>query len=152
MNQPSNSLSQAGEFLRTQPEPGWDAIAARVIAAVRTTPRPGGSPLLADTAGGPGQGHIFIRDHVLRGTLAVALRQRYLCAPTSIEFDVEGTALRAVHLEVTGSYGTDLYQLAHSIRVTTAEIITELLGLPKGNRGPIDIIITNVVTGDPLHS
>ena len=43
MSQPGDLLSQAGGFLRAAPEPGWDAIAARVIAAVRATPRPGGN-------------------------------------------------------------------------------------------------------------
>lgn len=152
MNQPSDLLSHAGDFLRTTPEPGWDAIAARVIAAVRATPRPGGWPLLADTPSRPGQGHIYVSDHVVRSTLAVTLRERYLCAPTAIELDIDDGALRAVHIEITGSYGTELHQLAERIRATTADTITELLGTPNTKRGPINITITNIVTGDPLHT
>jgi len=30
--------------------------------------------------------------------------------------------------------------------------VTELLGVTATNRGPIDITITDVVTGDPLHT
>ena len=88
----------------------------------------------------------------MRSTLAVTLRERYLCAPTAIEFDVDDGALRAVHIEVTGSYGTELHQLADRIRATTADTVTELLGAPTTNRGPINITITDVVTGDPLHT
>lgn len=149
MNDPRDLLAQAGSFLRAQPEPGWDAIASRVIAAVRATPRPGGWPLAADGPDLPGPGHLYVSENVLRSTLAVVLRQRYLCAPTSIQFDIDGDALRAVHIEVTGSYGTALHRLGHHLRATTAETIIELLGDTAG--GPIDVTITDVVTGDPLH-
>ena len=44
------SCPTQGTFCAPPPSPGWDAIAARVIAAVRATPRPGGWPLLADSA------------------------------------------------------------------------------------------------------
>ena len=151
MNQHNDLLSHAADFLRTTSEPGWDAIAARVISAVRATPRPGGWPLVADTAD-QGHGHILVSEDVVRTTLAVTLRQRYLCAPTSIEFDIDNGALRAVHIEVTGSYGTDLHDLADRIRATIAEAVVELLGPPTtSGRGPIEITVTNIVEGDPLH-
>jgi hypothetical protein len=152
MNQPSDLLSHAGDFLRTTPEPGWDAIAARVIAAVRAAPRSGGWPLLANVPERAGQGRVYISENVVRSTLAVTLRQRYLCAPTSIEFDIDDGALRAVHIDVTGSYGAELHELGDRIRATAAQTVTELLGAATTNRGPIDITISNIVTGDPLHS
>jgi hypothetical protein len=152
MSQPGDLLSQAGGFLATAPEPGWDAIADRVIAAVRATPRPGGWPLTADGPDHRGPGHLYISENVIRSTLAVTLRQLYLCAPTAIEFSIDAGTLRAVHIEVTGSYGTELRQLADRIRATTADTITELLGVTATDRGPIDITITDVVTGDPLHT
>ena len=62
MNQPSDLLSHAGDFLRTTPEPGWDAIAARVIAAVRAAPRSGGWPLLANVPERAGQGRVYISE------------------------------------------------------------------------------------------
>ena len=34
-------LARAASFLRTTPEPGWDAISDRVVSAARATPRPG---------------------------------------------------------------------------------------------------------------
>ena len=152
MSQPGDLLSQAGGFLRSAPEPGWDAIAVRVIAAVRATPRPGGRPLIADGPDHPGRGHLYISENVVRSTLAVTLRQLYLCAPTAIQFDINDGTLRAVHMEVTASYGTDLRRLAERIRATTADTIIELLGAAATNRGPIDITITDVVTGDPIHT
>lgn len=152
MSQPGDLLSQAGGFLRAAPEPGWDAIANLVIAAVRSTPRPGGWPLIADGPDHPGQGHLYISENVVRSTLAVILRQLYLCSPTSIEFDINDRALLAVHINVTGSYGTKLHRLADRIRATTTDTVTELFGAAATNRGPIDITITDVVTGDPLHA
>lgn len=95
--------------------------------------------------GQPCRGDIYVTDHVVRSTLAVTLRERYLCAPTAIELDIDNGALRAVHIEITGSYGTELHQLADRIRATTAD----LLGTPNTKRGPINITITNIVTGDP---
>ena len=124
---PSDLLSHAGDFLRTSPEPGWDAIAARVIAAVRAAPCSGGLPL-ANVPERAGQGRVYISENVVRSTLAVTLRQRYLCAPTSIEFDIDDGALRAVHIDVTGSYGTELHELGDRIRATAAQTVTELLG------------------------
>ncbi|WP_173008548.1 hypothetical protein [Mycolicibacterium sp. P1-18] len=149
---PPDPLFRAIEFLRAAPEPGWDAIAGRVISSIRTTSRPGGHPLAAQPPRGmAGAGRIFVSDHVLRSTLAVELRQRYLCAPTRITFDVDDrtTTLRGVHVELTGSYGTDLRQLADHIRSTTLDVVADLLGDALG-RQPVDVTVTDVVTGDPL--
>ena len=152
MSQPGDLLSQAGGFLRAAPEPGWDAIAARVIAAVRATPRPGGWPLIADGPIIPAKDISTSRENVIRSTLAVTLRQLYLCAPTAIEFGIDDGALRA------GAHRSDRQlrhrtrRLADRIRATTADTVTELLGVTATIRGPIDITITDVVTGDPLHT
>lgn len=150
---PPDPLFRAIEFLRDAPEPGWDAIAGRVISSIRTTARPGGHPLAAQAPpdkAGPGQ--IFVSDHVLRSTLAIELRQRYLCAPTRITFDMDDRTktLRAVDIELTGSYGTDLRELASHIRTTTLDVIAELLGDALVGQQPVDVTVTDVVTGDPL--
>jgi hypothetical protein len=152
MNEPQDLLSQAASFLRDQPEPGWDAIADRVIAAVRATPRHGGWSLRAQSPPGHATpGRIYVSDHVVRSTLAAVLRQRYLCAPTAIDFDIDDETIRAVHIEVTGSYGTGLLELADHIRATTVNTITELLGASTHDHRPVDITITDVVSGDPVH-
>ena len=149
---PPDPLFRAIEFLRAAPEPGWDAVAGRVISSIRTTARPGGHPLAAQTPRGmAGPGRIFVSDHVVRSTLAIELRQRYLCAPTRITFDMDDRTmtLRAVHIELTGSYGTDLRQLAGHIRITTLEVVADLLGDVLAQH-PVDVTVTDVVTGDPL--
>ncbi|MCV7422753.1 hypothetical protein H7K45_19580 [Mycobacterium yunnanensis] len=149
---PPDPLFRAIEFLRSAPEPGWNAIAGRVISSIRSTARTGGHPLVAQTPPGMGgRGRLFVSDHVLRSTLAVELRQRYLCAPTRITFDMddESKTLRGVTIELTGSYGTDLRQLADHIRVTTLDVVADLLGQTVG-QGPVDVTVTDVVTGDPL--
>jgi hypothetical protein len=146
-------MFRAVQFLREAPEPGWDVIAGRIISAVRSTARPGGQPVAAQTPPDrPGAGRIYVSDHVLRSTLAIVLRQRYVVAPTGISFEVDDSSdtLRAVHLELTGSYGTPLGELASQIRTTTREVIAELLGDTPTGHGPINITITDVVTGDPL--
>ena len=152
---PPDPLFRAAEFLRAAPEPGWDAIASRVISAVRKTARPGGQPLIAQTpADSPGPGRIYVSDHVLRSTLAIELRRRYLCAPTHIAFDVDTDTdtLRGVLIELTGSYGTPLQELASHIRATTLDVIAELLGHSTADGRPIDVTVTDVVSGDPMDT
>lgn len=152
---PQGPLFRAIEFLRAESEPGWEAIAGRVISSIRTTARPGGHPLVAQTPPElPGVGQLFVSDHVVRSTLAIELRQRYLCAPTRITFDMDDRTktLRGVVIELTGSYGTDLRELANHIRVTTLDVIGELLGETSAHQRPIDVTVTDVVTGDPLGS
>ena len=162
MTEPDPFLSRAASFLRDAPEPGWDAISDRVLAAVRATPRPGwpfqAAPLVDDV----GPGMLLVSDHALRAVLARALRRRYLCRPTAITFTVDPhdhRRLSGVHLEVTGSYGTQLHLLGDQIRTTVTHVVHDILGTgdddgdgDAAHRGrPIDVTITDVVTGDPLH-
>ena len=156
MTDPDPFLARAASFLRDLPEPGWDAISDRVLAAVRATARSGwpfqAVPLPEDT----GPGALFVSDHALRAILARELRRRYLCQPTAITFtcdEVDDRTLRSVHLDVTGSYGTQLHLLGDQIRATVAQIVQQVLGADDtANWGrPIDVTITDVVTGDPLH-
>ncbi|MBJ7338813.1 hypothetical protein [Mycolicibacterium sp.] len=150
---PPDPLFRAVEFLRAAPEPGWDAIKGRVVSAIRATARPHGQPLIAQPPlDKPGPGRIYVSDHVLRSTLAIELRNRYLCAPTHIAFDIDSqtATLRGVFIELTGSYGTDLRELATYIRATTLEVIAALLGPTTADSRPIDVTVTDVVTGDPL--
>lgn len=152
MTEPDPLLQRAASFLRTTPEPGWEAISARVLAAVHAAPRPGW-PLRAHMPPGA-NGNIFVSDNALRALLARELRRRFLCQPTAINFTLEGTALRAVDINVTGSYGTQLRELGDAIRDAVATIIKEVLdAAPDQVAGqPVDVTITDVVTGDPLTS
>jgi hypothetical protein len=156
VTEPDPFLSRAASFLRDAPEPGWDAISDRVLAAVRATPRHGwpiqATPLPDDT----GPGELYVSDHALRAVLARALRRRYLCVPTAITFTFDqhdDRLLRGLHLDITGSYGTELRLLGDQIRATVHQIVHEVLG-PVHNahqRRPIDVTISDVVTGDPLN-
>lgn len=151
MTGPDPLVHRAASILRSTPEPGWDAISDDVLAAVRNTPRRGW-PLHADTPPGPPPGGaVFVSDHVLRSTIAAHLRRAYLCVPTAIDVHVDGHRLRALSIDITGSYGAHLHTLADQIRTTTADIIDELFGTHGADaRTSIDITITDIVTGDPL--
>lgn len=150
MTEPDPYLQRAAAFLRSVPEPGWDAIHERVLAAVHAAPR-AGWPLRVNTvADALGHGAIYLSDHALRAIVARELRRTYMCQPTSITFTLDQTALRAVHITITGSYGTQLRQLGDAIRHTVLTLIGDLLDNPHhpGTR-LIEITITDIVTGDP---
>lgn len=151
MTNPDSILDRAAAILRSTSDPGWDAASEQIIAAVRAAPRHGW-PLETDTPPGPpDEGSVYITDHVLRSTVARELRRTYLCQPTAIDIDFDGTELRALTIHVTGSYGAHLHTLAERIRATTADIITDLYAHHGATaRAHIDIIITDVAVGDPL--
>jgi hypothetical protein len=159
MTDPDPYLSRAASFLRDAPEPGWDAISDRVLAAVRATPRHGWPLQAAPLPDEVGTGALFVSDHALRAILARELRRRYLCLPTAITFTVDphdDRLLSGVHLDITGSYGTELRLLGDQIRATVAQIVHDVLGANETNDSanrvqPIDVTITDIVTGDPLH-
>lgn len=151
MTEPDPFLHRAASYLRSVPEPGWDAISAKVRAAVHAAAR-AGWPIRAsrDTAGGV----VYISDHALRSLLARELRRKFVCQPTRIAFTLEGAVLRAIDIDVTGSYGTQLRDLGDDIRQTVIEairlIIDDLDDNGRTPAGPIDVTITDVVDGDPL--
>ena len=77
----------------------------------------------------------------------------YYATPIELFAYATGSAdarLRAVDIELTGSYGTDLRELASHIRSTTLDVIAELLGDTLAGQHPVDVTVTDVVTGDPL--
>lgn len=150
-------LARASQVLRRQPEPGWDRISGVVIAAMRAAPR-GGWPLTAEPPArnlpGAAPGSLSLSDLVLRGALVRRLLLRHACAPTDIEFTVDGHALRRVRIEFTGGYGTDLRPLAEQIRNTAATLVRELLGdtHPPITPDDIDIVVADIVVGDPRQA
>jgi hypothetical protein len=151
VTEPDPFLQRAASFLRSVPEPGWDAISARVLAAVHAAPRIGW-PLRVDTISTAiDQGTIYLSDHALRAILARELRRTYVCQLTNIAFILEGTALRAIDITITGSYGTQLRELGDAIRQTVLTLVGDLLDNPNHpNTRPIDVTVTDIVTGDPL--
>lgn len=144
-------LHRAASYLRTAPEPGWDAISAKVRAAVHAASLPGW-PIRASRD--LGHGVVYISDHALRSLLARELRRKFVCQPTRIAFTLEGTVLRAIDIDVVGSYGTQLHELGDDIRRTVLDtvrlILDDLDDHGRTPSGPIDVTISDVVDGDPL--
>jgi hypothetical protein len=152
VTEPEPFLTRAASFLRSAPEPGWDAISARVLAAVHAAPRVGWPLRVKTVTDAIGHGAIYLSDHALRAILARELRRTYLCQPTSITFTLEGTALHAIDITITGSYGTQLRHLGEAIRATVLTLVGDLLDNPdEATPRPIDVTITDIVTGDPLQ-
>lgn len=145
-------LARAGQALRELAEPGWDRIADTVIVAVRSTPR-SGWPLRAVNPR-PGQppvnGGITVSDLVLRSALARALRVDDAYAPTAIDVSRHDSDLQRIRIEIIGRYGSRLHNIASQIRTTAAAIIDDILG-PHSEGQYIDIVITDVAAGNPLH-
>lgn len=153
MTEPDQFMHRASSYLRSAPEPGWDAISDKVRAAVNAAARTAW-PIRAarDTTG---RGAVYISDQALRSLLARELRQRFICQPTRISFTLDGELLRAIDIEVTGSYGTQLRELGDDIRRTVFDTIRQILDDPDDSgptsAGPIDVTISDVVDGDPLQ-
>ena len=151
MTEPDPFLHRAASYLRSVPEPGWDTISAKVRAAVHAASRVGWPIRVSrDTA----EGVVYVSDHALRSLLARELRRKFVCQPTRIAFTLEGAVLRAIDIDVTGSYGTALRELGDDIRRTVIDtvrqIIDDLDDSGSTPAGPIDVTITDVVDGDPL--
>ena len=98
-----------------------------------------------------GRGVVYISDHVLRSALARELRRRFVCQPTRIAFTLDGTVLRAVDIDVTGSYGAQLRELGDEIRRAVFDTLREFIGDTGHHGSPIDVTITDIVEGDPLN-
>lgn len=145
-------LQHAASYLRDAPEPGWDAVSSKILAAVHATIRTG-RPIRATRD--ISNGVIYISEQALRSLLARELRRRFICQPTRIDVTVDGSTLRAIDIDVTGSYGTQLRELGddigRTILHTVGQIIDHLDDSGNSPSGPIDITITDVVEGDPLH-
>jgi hypothetical protein len=134
-------LARASRDLRAMPEPGWVAIEARVIDAVRATPR-GGWPLdVVDPRPGDAAGRIAVSDLVLRAGLARALRSLPDLTLVDVAVALDEQTLRAVRIEVSGRYGADLAATATQARTLAAAVINEVIGVEGVD---IDIVVTDV--------
>ncbi|WP_133169433.1 hypothetical protein [Rhodococcus opacus] len=147
MTDPDTLLARAATVLRAAPEPGWEAISDRVLAAVRAATQHG-RPLIATPAPvDPGPGALLVTDRVLCSTLARVLRRHHPCRPTGIDLDIDEGILRGLTIEITARYGTDLPVLADQIARTAATVVTDLLGDSADPAlDTIRVIVTDLVT------
>ncbi|WP_156618400.1 hypothetical protein [Mycobacterium sp. 852013-51886_SCH5428379] len=121
-------LAQAARVLRTASEPGWDALEARVIDAVRATPRGGWPIAVADPRPGPADGVLAVSDLVVRSLLARTLRADGEVAPLDIEVDVADGVLRAVRVRLVGRYGADLRAATARALDRCTNVLADVIG------------------------
>jgi hypothetical protein len=135
-------LARAARVLRETPEPGWDAMEDRVIAAVRETPR-GGWPLtVVDPDPNPPPGTIVVTDLALRASIAHVLRDDPDYAVGAIEVTLDGMSVRAVLVELTGRYDADLNAAARRALLGCERVVDEVIGTV--GTIPIEVVVTDV--------
>lgn len=123
-----DALNDARRLLRAAPEPGWDALEPRVMAAVRATPR-GGWPLdVDDPDPDAAPGVIKVSDLVLGAALGRALREDSGFDVIDLVIDSGEGALRGISVQIAGRYGADLMAAADRVRAIAVEVVTEVLG------------------------
>lgn len=151
MTEPDPFLHSAASYLRTVPEPGWDAISDRVRAAVHAASRVGW-PIRASRDAGAGV--VYITDHALRSLLARELRSQ-LRLPADPNRFYPGRRRTACHRHRRHwKHGTQLRDLGDDIRRlvldTIRTILDDLDQDGSSPAGPIDVTITTLWEGDPL--
>jgi hypothetical protein len=115
---------------------------ARVIAAVRETPR-GGWPLtVVDPDPSPPPGVIVVTDLALKASVAHALRDDVDFAVGAIDVTVEGTSVQAVRVELTGRYDADLNAGARRALAQCVRVVDDVIG--SAAAVPIDVVVTDV--------
>jgi hypothetical protein len=135
-------IGRGARILQTEPEPGWDAIARRVIAAVRAAPR-GGWPLdIDDPQPGTAPGRLRISDLVLGTALSRALAGDPDYAVTDIEIHAESAALQDITVHISGRYRADLHVASDRVAAVCEGVITELVGARPGL--PIQVVVDDV--------
>lgn len=141
-------LDRAAETLRAAPEPAWETIRGRVVAAFRATPTLRSAPLRVRSQSDPA-GSIFVGERVLRDILAKRLRHRYPCIPTAMSLVIVDADVREVHIEVIAAYGTALQPLGVAIRTVTRDTVEEILGTTPDR---IDVMVVDVVEAHTMRT
>lgn len=140
-------LARARRVMRDAPEPGWDAISERVIAAVRATPR-GGWPLtVVDPEPGRVPGTIAVADRALKAFLAHVLRDDPDYAVGAIDVVADEQTVVAVRVAITGRYDVDLNATAERVLALCAGALDEVIGaavIGNATAIPIEVVVTDV--------
>jgi hypothetical protein len=121
-------IGRAAEMLRLTPEPGWRAIEADVVAAVRATPR-GGWPLVVedpDPYGAPGE--IRVSDLVVTSLVSRVLAGDPDYALTDIRAESDDGVLQRVSIDLSCRYLVDVNAVAQRVRTRCAEVVERVVG------------------------
>ncbi|VEG50934.1 Uncharacterised protein [Mycolicibacterium aurum] len=121
-------IQQAGRVLRAAPEPGWAAVEARVIAAVRATPR-GGWPLaVVDPDPDGSRGVIRVSDLVVTTLLSHALRDDPDYIATDIRATSDDGVLQRVSVDVSCRYLADVNAVSERVHSLCRAVLDEVIG------------------------
>lgn len=121
-------LRRAPRVLRAAPEPGWQALQSKVLAAVRATPR-GGWPLdVDDPQPATATGVLRVSDLVLGTALSRALRGDPSYQVTDIDITSEDGVLQGVSVTISARYGADLTAAGARIRRQAAAVVADIVG------------------------
>jgi hypothetical protein len=161
-------LARAAALMRDGPEPGWNAVRERLMAAVRATARrstPIRAELPVDQPAKPTwpAGTLQVSDLVVTALLRIALNQVTGCVPSRIDLLIGdenpsgrtdhpqrqglGGRLAGVRVDLTAVFGADLTALAAQVRSVTAALLSDVIGVSAlpGGGVPIDVRIADVV-------
>ncbi|KRF00805.1 hypothetical protein ASG88_10255 [Nocardioides sp. Soil777] len=146
-------LDRAREAARHDEPAGWIELSGSIMSRVRATVAPS-EPILAfghdgaterDDAGS----RTWVSARILTTALRRALREPTL-APEAIDLVIEDERLRRVEVTLVCSYGIDLRAQAEVARDEVHAVVLGILGPdPEFTRGSIDIVVSDVVVGDP---
>jgi hypothetical protein len=121
-------IGRAAEMLRVAPEPGWRAIEADVVAAVRATPR-GGWPLVVEDPDPYGlPGIIRVSDLVVTNLLSRVLTGDPDYAVVDLRADSDDGVLQGVSVDLSCRYLVDVNAVAQRVRTRCAEVIGRVVG------------------------
>lgn len=145
---PPADVDEAARRLGESVDPGWTAVRATVITAVRRTARRSW-PVAADVGDlpGAGAGPVHVVDQVLRAALARGVAADQACSVQWARLDVEGTRLRGVRLGVVAGYGPDLNAMSAEVRLSARRVLADLLG--PGEPVAVDVLVVDLTAGDP---
>ena len=135
-------LARARRVMQGTPEPGWDAIEQRVIAAVRDTPR-GGWPLtVVDPDPDSARGVIVVTDRAVKAYVAHVLRGDPDYAVGAIDVLADEMTVVAMRVELTGRYDADLNAVARRVLAVSTRAMDEAIG--NASAVPIEVVVTDV--------
>lgn len=129
-------LARASRVLRAAPEPGWHAIEDRVLAAVRATPR-GGWPIEVVDPEPDAHGRVRVSDLALKTLISQTVSADPDVTLVDVDVVLDGETLRAVRIDVSGRYRSDLPAAATRIRARALAVVEDTIG-----RDDVEVSVT----------